>query len=176
MPTIYRCTNTINGKSYVGFTSGDLEKRIREHKCEAGRGSTFMIHKAMRKYGFDNFIWEVLEESDNSEFALNTLEEFYIRKFKTHHTEEGYNMTFGGQSGMMGKTHSEETRKKMVIARQNSSSQVRNPDGIGLVPGNRKGQPSWNRGGTAPWVSERNKVFAGRKWTKNPETGKRVWI
>lgn len=189
MPTsvykIYKCTNTINGKIYIGYTKKSLQKRIIEHRCSAKNGSDYFLHKAIRKYGEENFLWEVILESKDQEFILNQMESHFIEKYNCFcESGYGYNMTHGGQGGMSGKQHSIETRIKMKKARNESQFQARNPLGIGLESAIiksaeiRRGKPSWNAGKKCPQISANNggRVYKGKTWYKDSVTGKRVWV
>lgn len=100
MVGIYKFTNKINGKSYIG-QSIDIERRYKQHKASAldEKNSNYncSFYKAIRKYGWDNFTHEILEEVDKDEFnrvLLNTLEVEYIALFNSY--KNGYNMTPGG--------------------------------------------------------------------------------
>jgi group I intron endonuclease len=115
---IYKCTNNINGKVYIGYTHKSLEKRIIEHKSSSKNGSYYLLHKALQKYGLDNFSWEIIFESKNKKYVLEEMESFFINEYKSFfETGHGYNMTHGGQGGMTDKKHSEETKEKLKIAR-----------------------------------------------------------
>lgn len=179
---IYKCVNNINGKIYIGYTHKSIEKRIVEHKCASLRGSTFLIHKAIKKYGIKNFSWEVIFESFDKKYALEELEPYFIKEYNCYYEDGfGYNMTFGGQGGMAGKVHNEGTKQKMRTARKNSKYQIRNPYGIGLDKAvlksaeAKRGKPSWNRGKKQTWENG-GKQFKGKTWIKDKITGKRVWI
>src|SRR5699024_942578 len=88
MVGIYKIKNKINGKSYIG-QSKRISRRWREHK----RGTEdSVISKAIKKYGEDNFIFEVIEPCSVEE--LDAKEVFYIKKYETY--KKGYNMTIGG--------------------------------------------------------------------------------
>ena len=115
---IYRCENLVNGKIYIGFTCKPLAKRIIEHKNSAKKGSEYLLHKAIRKYGIDYFKWECLYESFDRDFVLFTMENHFIIENNSYfETGYGYNMTFGGQSVMLGKKHTEQTKDKLKLAR-----------------------------------------------------------
>lgn len=86
---IYKITNKVNGKSYIGQTRYTLEFRWRQHIHK--KDNTY-FHNAIRKYGPENFTLEVLEECSTSN--LNEREIFYIAKYNTF--KEGYNLTTGG--------------------------------------------------------------------------------
>jgi group I intron endonuclease len=108
MAFIYKITNKVNGKCYIGFTNKTLIARFRKHVNSSTSGSNVILHKAIRKYGRENFTIEVLEKSEDEKFLLEERESFYIQKYNT--LENGYNMTLGGQ-GCIGFQHSEEARK-----------------------------------------------------------------
>ncbi|MDD4242702.1 MAG: NUMOD3 domain-containing DNA-binding protein [Bacilli bacterium] len=99
---IYKFTSP-SGKSYIGQTC-DLKRRKILHKntntCRA-------FHNAIKKYGFENFIEEILKENLTLEDA-NTFEEIYIEQYNTL-APNGYNLLSGG----LNKIPSEETLNKM---------------------------------------------------------------
>lgn len=94
MGYIYIIRNTINTKVYVGQTKNTIQHRFRQHIYEANRGCQYVIHKAMRKYGTDNFYIEPIEQYDNS--LLNAKEIYWIKFYKSNNPKYGYNMTEGG--------------------------------------------------------------------------------
>ncbi len=94
---IYKATNKINGKSYVGQTVKDLRRRILDHVSNANNGSLLYFHCALKKYEPKNFVWEILCYCKNLEDA-NKFERYYINKFDTF--KNGYNLTTGGHSNI----------------------------------------------------------------------------
>ena len=93
---VYCITNKINDKKYIGMTSRSLEERWKSH-CSASRnGSPFRFHSAIRKYGEDSFITEILYEDLNIE-DCRTLEEQTILEYNTMNF--GYNAKPGGCGG-----------------------------------------------------------------------------
>lgn len=115
---IYKVTNIINGKIYIGFTNKPLHKRAIEHKCLSKKGSNFLLHKAIKKYGFESFKWESIFESLDRDFLLNKMENYFIVENNSFYENGfGYNMTFGGDCGMKNMKHTEETKNKLKIAR-----------------------------------------------------------
>lgn len=98
MVGIYKITNSINGKSYIG-QSTNVEKRFLAHKNNSHNPNSkqynSIFYRAIRKYGLENFTFEVLEECDRSE--LNDKEKKYIKLYNTH-GEKGYNLDDGGGS------------------------------------------------------------------------------
>jgi len=113
---IYKVTNKIDGKSYIGQTTKTLEQRKREHKGNAKRGVGFYFYNAIRKYSWKNFKWKVIEKCDSKE-ELNEMEKYYIAKYGTYCLDEigGYNLTLGGK-GNCGYVQSEEHKKKISDA------------------------------------------------------------
>lgn len=91
---IYKITNNINGHAYIG-QSIDIDRRFRGHKNYPMEASNYPLYCAFKKYGIDNFSFEVVEECLVSE--LDEKEIYYINKYDTYNT--GYNQTTGGQTG-----------------------------------------------------------------------------
>ena len=107
---VYLCTNLINSKKYVGITSGTLNLRKSRHKCDAfTRNQQTKFCRALRKYGWENFSWEILTQKENFEELLN-IEKEYISLFNSN--KHGYNMTEGGE-GVRGYKHTEEAKRKL---------------------------------------------------------------
>ena len=94
---IYKITNKTNGKCYIG-QSTRIEKRWKDHYYAHqninDEGYNYPLYKAMRKYGYDNFTFEILEECNTA--LLNEREMFYIKHFNSFN--DGYNQTLGGDS------------------------------------------------------------------------------
>lgn len=86
---IYKITNKVNGKVYIGQTRYTVEARWKQHQHKQDK--TY-FHNAIRKYGVDSFTVETLEECDVE--LLNEREIFYISKYNTF--DYGYNLTIGG--------------------------------------------------------------------------------
>ena len=176
MGSIYKITNTVNGKSYIGQTRHNAEKtRIRDHL--AGNGSV-LIKKAIEKYGKDAFTYEILHDGIIPEF-LDNLEIEVIAKFNTL-SPHGYNLTTGGGGGspceesrrkisaankghptwMKGKKHTDESRRKISAANKgktpwNKGKKVSNPYWLGRkhtdesrhkMSESCKGRIPWNKG------------------------------
>lgn len=101
MHYIYKYTNKITGKHYVGQTN-NLQKRFNGHKSEAfnpkSPGYNLPFHIAIRKYGMENFSYDILEEiadGESQEFIDNR-EVYFIGYYHSLTTENGYNLTLGG--------------------------------------------------------------------------------
>ena len=91
---VYLITNLINNKKYVGITN-DYKKRWENHKC--CNDPSMAIAKAIKKYGKDNFKFEILE-SDIPLEEIDEKEIYYIKKMESHvSTGKGYNISKGGR-------------------------------------------------------------------------------
>ncbi len=100
---IYRLTNTVNGKAYVGITGRSLNIRWGEHVERARQGlRNSRIYDAIRKYGPDAFSREVVAVADTEEDA-RALEIEHIAKNDTY--ESGYNSNLGGEGFLVFPEH-----------------------------------------------------------------------
>lgn len=113
MNLVYKATNRINNKAYIGWTK-NLDDRKRRHKKRSKNNGGEVFHQAIDKYGWDNFEWEILYEGDDA----NLKEVELIAEHKTHYSQHGYNLTFGGE-GTLGSKRSEESRQKSSISAKN---------------------------------------------------------
>lgn len=103
---IYKITNNINGKVYIGQTIQDVRKRWRRHCAPTSRKS--LIGTALFKYKKENFTFEVIDETPTDVNELNNLEKYYIRQFNTT-SPNGYNLTEGGLNYVI----TDELREKL---------------------------------------------------------------
>jgi group I intron endonuclease len=111
MGIIYKVTNKMNGKVYVGKTVQSLNRRKAQHKYNAfTQNNDTYFYNAIRKYGWNSFEWIIIDKSENTN-ELNELEKKYIKKYKSTNKNFGYNLTFGGE-GTIGYHLSEETKKR----------------------------------------------------------------
>lgn len=92
---IYKVTNIINNKIYIGQTIHSLNIRKSQHERSHEYGYKTAFSNAIKKYGKENFIWEIIYETDCID-DLNRMESFYIDKYKSLVTENGYNLKGGG--------------------------------------------------------------------------------
>ena len=124
MGYIYKITNTVSGKCYIGETAkDDPEIRWNQHKATIRRGvGCPALRDAVNKYGIENFKFEVLVICfDDARFEMERL---YIKKFKSQ-VPNGYNISAGGMGGSFtGKKHTPKTIERIVettrLYRQNN--------------------------------------------------------
>lgn len=110
MGVIYKTTNLINGKIYIGKRVFDYEKFMRnKHYYGSGR----LLKASIDKYGIENFKREVIEEVNNE--ILSKREIYWIKEYNSNNLEIGYNISIGGNSkfGKKAKEFSEETKRKI---------------------------------------------------------------
>ena len=138
---IYKVTNKLNGKIYIGQTSRTLNIRMAEHLANK---RTSYFDRALQKYGIENFNVEIIDEVDTKK-ELDQLEQYYIQFFNSK-VPNGYNMTDGGEGQVgiqrfgttnphYGKHHTEEakckireTRKKYVKEKHPNAKKIKNLD------------------------------------------------
>lgn len=121
---LYRITNLLNNKVYIGQSNKEKD-RWRQYKY-FGRNpekTGQYIHRAMAKYGASNFIYEVIAMCATEEYA-NEAETILIAQYNSRDKQFGYNLAPGGdspwnrglpteQQPMYGKHHSEESKEKI---------------------------------------------------------------
>lgn len=109
---LYLITNLINNKKYVGITN-DYKKRWSNHKC--GNSPSMAIAKAIKKYGVDNFKFEVLL----SNIPIEEIDEYeikYIIKYNSHVSNgHGYNISRGGRYNIENTSHDGEANGNSKI-------------------------------------------------------------
>lgn len=135
-PHIYKVTNLINGKVYVGQHNG-----AKRYYFASGT----LINRAIKKYGKENFDREIIVEGDFNADELNNLEIKYIKKFKSYYhdyPDNGYNLTTGGE-GNSGWVVSDETKDKLRASMKKVWSDDSYKQRLSEAS---RGQVSWNKG------------------------------
>ena len=99
MGYIYKITNKINDKVYIGLTTTSIEQRWKGHINESKKCDRH-LYASMRKYGIENFVIEKIDETDDFK-KLGELERYYITLYKSTDDNFGYNNTFGGESNQL---------------------------------------------------------------------------
>lgn len=143
---IYKVTNLINSKVYIGQTINSLNQRW-VHHCGKWSSCTY-LRNAIQKYGKENFTIEEIDRAETLDI-LNEREIYWIEFYETKNPDKGYNLRFGGNNSTFseeskkkmsisstGKKHSEETKKKMSEMRKNMSEETKRK-----MSETRKGRP-----------------------------------
>ena len=94
MGYIYKITNKINNKVYIGQTICTPNKRWYHHITDSNLGFDLKFHRAIRKYGKENFKREIVERVDDE--LLNDREIYWIKYYDSY--KNGYNSTEGGDN------------------------------------------------------------------------------
>lgn len=149
----YHCIST--GKKYIGKTLYE-RKRKDHHRYMAKIRCRRKFYNAVRKYGWENFVYGIIEECDLS--LLLQKEMYYIKKYNTF--KSGYNSTKGGD-GLYGWKHSKETIEKI---RKSNLGKKRTQE-------TRKKLSEINKG-NIPWISGKKHTIETREKIKLAHLGK----
>lgn len=111
---IYKATNIVNDKLYIGQSMYSLPYRWSQHKHAAFKAKVMdVFHKAIRKYGKDNWKIEIIDTAQSAD-DLNIKEIEWIKKSNSHYINGfGYNMSFGGSSNAGWKEEPKKTEKRI---------------------------------------------------------------
>ena len=124
MQGIYKFTNKINNKVYIG-KANNLEERYKSHRRNHDNDNlqdyNTKFYRALRKYGFENFNYEILESNICwTAEVLNQKEVEYIAKYRATEDEYGYNIQKGGLNTTVPRKLSEkqvlEIKNKLVTS------------------------------------------------------------
>ena len=172
---VYRYTNVLNGKMYIGRTNQSLKSRA--GKNGKGYKTCLRFWNAICKYGWQNFKPEIL--ADNLSFEQSVeLEKYYIKKYKTYDDEHGYNIL---QQEPGNGSMPEETKERMRQARfdinagirkkreKRVQKYIRTEEHCLHLSESLKGNTPWNKGvKTGPLSQEtKEKMSAIRKNNEN---------
>lgn len=96
---IYVIRNKINGRVYIGQTTRHFTKRVKEHFWSANQVKNYemVVSKAIKKYGKESFVCELLDNTARNQEELDALEQKYIKQFNSL-VPNGYNVSGGGES------------------------------------------------------------------------------
>ena len=116
---IYRITNTINNKMYIGQTIQKNPKmRWYDHCARTRNGQNNHLYNSMRLYGVENFVWEVIDSANNLN-ELNLKEQHWLDEYRK--ITEVYNIREAGNN----KTHSEKSKEKMKESQRQAHARRR---------------------------------------------------
>ena len=100
MKGIYKITNLITNKIYIGKTN-DSERRWKDHQrlafTKGHKEYNKALYQSMRKYGIENFIFELIEEIEEYDILSGQREKYWVSYFDSYNN--GYNETLGGDGG-----------------------------------------------------------------------------
>lgn len=117
---IYKRTCIVNGKFYYGKTTQTEEKRWIGH-VRGAKNPKCYFHRAIKKFGAENFIGEVIEYCSNKD-QLNEREKYYIARDKSYNKEIGYNLTMGGDGGAVVGEALEKLKKSLTGRKRTDQS------------------------------------------------------
>ena len=134
---VYKITNIVDGKIYIGITKQCVMARWYKHCSESKYGSTTYLHNAIRKYDKSNFVIEIVETiSNETDYdQLKEREIYWISYFNSDDRNIGYNLTTGGD-GCFGRVLSEDTKNKIRDSHmglkhsEETIEKFRNRDGV----------------------------------------------
>jgi len=185
---IYILTNKVNRKKYVGQSvnhpTESKHGRIKLHFYLTEKGCS-ALHSAIKKYGKENFVYEIVEYQGASQESLNAIERWYVKK-ENSVAPNGYNLETGGKNkgrasaetctkigiakkgnkNMLGKKHSPETRekirKKLTGKKLSDETKAKLKGRVPWNKGKKGLQTAWNKG--KPMSEEqKGKVSKGLK-------------
>lgn len=156
---IYKSTNKITGKIYIGQTTKSLEQRIKGHLNESKIDKNRPFLSSINKYGIDNFTFEEIDFTNNLD-DLNDKEIYWIDFYQSI-SPNGYNVTGGGQGKKMKPT--EELSKIISEGLKNSEKWQETKNSEEYKKTIEKNFFGWNKG--KKFTQEHKKKI----WKKNKE-------
>lgn len=138
---IYRVTNLINSKIYIGQTVTSMTTRKNGHLSNARKNVLDIpFHRAIRKYGEESFVWEIIDVAWNKE-DLNKKEKYWIATYDSTNKSKGYNATIGGDAFggkgednfWFGKERTEENKAKISKTLKETRRKKGSPRNIPIV-------------------------------------------
>lgn len=160
---IYKITNKVNGKIYIGFTLIGLKARWRQHVYNARSNTKSYLYSAMRKHGIEQFSVEIIE-SMVEESRIHEREIYWIAKLKSSIAKIGYNCTSGGDGArhtesslakMRGRKHKPESIEKMRQAQKGKTISPEHAFKLGF----------WRGKTIPPEIAAKRAVAVKNAWT-----------
>lgn len=177
MGYIYKITNKLNNKIYIGQTIKErATDRFSQHRYLANHidqeNSISYLHRAMHLQGVDNFSFEVIEQVENEQ--LNEREKYWI-SFYNSLAPNGYNLTEGG-AGTIGYSRPQSVEEKEKRKQSNKNFYIQHPEAKQIV--SERTKKLWENEEYRKKVTESNKKFYQEhsdmfKGENNPMYGKK---
>lgn len=149
---IYKYTNKVNGKVYIGRTCNSLKRRA--HADGSGYKNCTYFWRAIQKYGWENFEGEIIEENLTDEEAFEK-EALYMKKFDSLNSSRGYNTLEGGRQ-----YYSDNSRKKLNDRAISEETRKKISKNHADVSG--KNNPMWGRHRTEEEKEKIGKALLGK--------------
>lgn len=164
---IYKWTNLINKKIYIGMTCNP-NQRLSQYKS-AAKLSNDPISKAHRKYGFNNFTFELINYFENF-YVANEAEKFYIKIYNSRNIRIGYNLSPGGCSfvdAKIGQKISKSLRKYYLYNKSKNLGRKHTAESKEKISKASIGKPGTNKGKkfNDEWRAKIAKANTGKKPT-----------
>ena len=150
--SIYKIANIINDKCYIGLTTLSIEDRFETHKRDTKAGSQYLLHKAMRKYGSENFNISLIGGANS--FRELSYQEWLLIHINQTLSPNGYNLKEGGSRGSYKWTN--EQKNKHSTSMKNRNFVTWNKGTKGIMKSNSTTFTSKSTGGE-------NNPFFGKK-------------
>ena len=147
---IYKITNNVNNKVYIGQTvQNNAKMRWYSHCDYARKGKKSYLYDSMRKHGIDQFGWEIIDQATTVE-ELNTKEQQWLEHYRS------LGIVYNNREAGGNKLHSEQSKEKMKEAQKRAHANRR-------AEGREGG---WKRkdGGAMLGKSHPKKGKPGKKW------------
>jgi group I intron endonuclease len=119
---IYKVINTVNNKIYIGQTTRTLKYRKTQHEQLAKKGKGNYFHKALIKYGLENFIWNEIDTTADR-IDLDSKEQYWIEYYHSNQKSIGYNLSSGGRNAIF----NAEARNNMSKAQKGKLAKNKHP-------------------------------------------------
>lgn len=123
---IYKATNRVDGKSYVGMTNRFHQRVFQHLRCYEKEDCEF--HRALQEFGSENFEWDIIEITQSKQKA-EELERYYIEYYNSY-IPNGYNMNKGGVGGHNARAVVCLTLDGQFIKRYDSAAEAEKQDGF----------------------------------------------
>lgn len=121
---IYKITNLINNKVYIG-QSTNIKERWKAHRSRPFQKNSeqynSLLYRSIRKYGLENFSFEIIEECDKR--FLDEREIYWIAYYSSNNFENGYNLTKGGDSATYSKLTEKQVEEIIKLLQNTAISQ-----------------------------------------------------